>query len=153
LENLSIGCRASRLQFDPLFQKPVYIDSFPKLRAWYTQNQACIASTISSAYERKSIPQLANKILRIVCRKMTKVDNLSVSPQATSNSSMSGSPVGIQEDGCEGPPVTAWEILEAVPFVLETVLTACAHGRLSSRDLITGYILSIITSIQLISND
>ncbi|XP_051179961.1 mediator of RNA polymerase II transcription subunit 33A isoform X3 [Lolium perenne] len=138
LENLSIGCRASRLQFDPLFQKPVYIDSFPKLRAWYTQNQACIASTISSAYERKSIPQLANKILRIVCRKMTKVDNLSVSPQATSNSSMRGSPVGIQEDSCEGPPVTAWEILEAVPFVLETVLTACAHGRLSSRDLITG---------------
>jgi hypothetical protein len=138
---------ASMLQFDPLFQKPVYIDSFPKLRAWYSQNQACIASTISSAYERKSIPQLANKILRIVCRKMTKVDNLSVSPQATSNSSMSGSPVGIQEDGCEGPPVTAWEILEAVPFVLETVLTACAHGRLSSRDLITGNIRSIIISL------
>jgi hypothetical protein len=53
LENLSIGCRASTLQFDPLSQKPVYIDSFPKLRAWYIQNQACISSTISSAYESR----------------------------------------------------------------------------------------------------
>lgn len=138
LKNQSNGCTASTFPLDPSFQKPVYIDSFPKLRAWYFQNQACISSTISSAYERRSTPRLANMILRIVCRKMTKGGNLPISPQATSNSSMSGSPIGVQEDGSEGPPVTPWEVLEAVPFVLETVLTACAHGRLSSRDLTTG---------------
>ncbi|CAM0957186.1 unnamed protein product [Alopecurus aequalis] len=129
LKNPSNGCRASTLQFDTLFRKPVYIDSFPNLRAWYLQNQTCIASTISSAYKSKNIPRLANRILRIACRKITKDTNLS---------SMSGSPVSVQEDGCEGSPFTAWEVLEAVPFVLETVLTACAHGVLSSRDLTTG---------------
>jgi hypothetical protein len=52
---------------------------------------------------------------------------------------MSGSSLGTQDDVSQGPPATAWEVLEAVPFVLETVLAACAHGRLSSRDLITGF--------------
>ncbi|XP_044427997.1 mediator of RNA polymerase II transcription subunit 33A-like [Triticum aestivum] len=141
LKNPSNGCTVSTLQLDPSFKKPVYIDSLPKLRAWYFQNQACISSTISSAYERKSIPRLANKILGIVCRKMAKGCNPLVNLQATSNSSMSGSPLGAQEDGSEGPPVTPWEVLEVVPFVLETVLMACAHERFSSRDLITGYIL------------
>lgn len=139
LKNPSNVSRTSILQLDPSFQKPVYLDSFPKLRAWYFQNQACIASTLSSTYNRKSILQVANKILKNICRKMSKGGILPVSSQSTSNSSMSDSPVGLQEDVCQGPPVTAWEVLEAVPFVLETVLTACAHGRLSSRDLITGY--------------
>uniref|UniRef100_A0A0D9WF09 Mediator of RNA polymerase II transcription subunit 33A n=1 Tax=Leersia perrieri TaxID=77586 RepID=A0A0D9WF09_9ORYZ len=130
--------RSSILQLDPSFHKPVYIDSFPKLRAWYFQNQACIASTLSSAYKKKCILQVANMILKIICHKMSKGGIFPVSSQSTSNSSTSGSPLGVQEDLCQGPPATAWEVLEAVPFVLETVLTACAHGRLSSRDLITG---------------
>ncbi|EEE63201.1 hypothetical protein OsJ_18011 [Oryza sativa Japonica Group] len=130
--------RKSIFQLDPSFQKPVYIDSFPKLRAWYFQNQACIASTLSSSYKRKSILQVANKILKIVCHKMSKSGIPPVSSQSTSSSSMSGSSLGTQDDVSQGPPATAWEVLEAVPFVLETVLAACAHGRLSSRDLITG---------------
>ncbi|KAF0927619.1 hypothetical protein E2562_035227 [Oryza meyeriana var. granulata] len=138
LKSLCDVSRKSILQLEPSFQKSVYIDSFPKLRAWYFQNQACIASTLSSSYKKKSILQLANKILKIFCHKMSKSGIPPVSSQSTSSSSMSGSPLGAQDDECQGPPATAWEVLEAVPFVLETVLAACAHGRLSSRDLITG---------------
>ncbi|GMH21869.1 hypothetical protein Nepgr_023712 [Nepenthes gracilis] len=32
----------------------------------------------------------------------------------------------------------AWDILEAVPFVVDVALTACAHGQLPPRDLATG---------------
>jgi hypothetical protein len=32
----------------------------------------------------------------------------------------------------------AWDILEAIPFVVDAALTACAHGRLSPRELATG---------------
>ncbi|KAG8085126.1 hypothetical protein GUJ93_ZPchr0010g10160 [Zizania palustris] len=135
--------RTSILKLDPSFEKPVYIDSFPKLRAWYFQNQACIASTFSSACKRKNILQVANNILKFTCNKMSKGDIPPVSSQSTSSSSMSGSTFGVQEDVCQGLPATAWEVLEAVPFVLETVLTACGHGRLSSRDLITGLYLAL----------
>ncbi|KAL6865104.1 hypothetical protein ACP4OV_016255 [Aristida adscensionis] len=124
-------------QLDPLFQKPVYVDSFPKIRAWYFQNQACVAS-IPSSCNRTSVLHVANMILRVVCGKMTKVGILSVSSQSTSNSSMNSSSAGVHEDICQWPLVPAWDVLEAVPFVLEALLTACAHGRLSSRDLITG---------------
>jgi hypothetical protein len=56
---------------------------------------------------------------------------------STSSSSVSGSSVNASDDSFQRPSVPAWEFLEAVPFVLEAVLTACAHGRLSSRDLTT----------------
>lgn len=42
------------------------------------------------------------------------------------------------EDALQRPMLPAWEVLEAIPFVLEAILTACVHGRLSSRDLTTG---------------
>jgi hypothetical protein len=34
--------------------------------------------------------------------------------------------------------VPAWDILEAIPFVLVASLNACAYGRLSTRELATG---------------
>jgi len=141
LKNLSNVSKSSILQFDPLFQKPVYIDSFPKLRAWYFQNQACIASTLSTVYNRPNVLHVANIILKIICHKVSTCPPcvLSVNPQSTSNSSMGSPPPGVKEDICQWPTLPAWEVLEAVPFVLEAVLTACAHGRLSSRDLITGH--------------
>lgn len=139
LKNLSNVSKSSIFQLDPSFQKPVYIDSFPKLRAWYFQNQACIASTLSSAYNRPSVLCVANIILKIICHKVSKGGILSVNPQSTSNSSISP-PQDVQEDMCQWPTLPAWEVLEAVPFVLEAVLTACANGRLSSRDLVTGYV-------------
>ncbi|XP_066366778.1 mediator of RNA polymerase II transcription subunit 33A-like isoform X2 [Miscanthus floridulus] len=139
LKNLSNVTQSSIFKLDIPFQKPVYIDSFPKLRAWYFQNQACIASTLSSACSRTTVLHVANMILKIICHnKVPKGGVLSVNPQSTENSSTSSSPSGVQEDMCQWPTLPAWEILEAVPFVLEAVLTSCAHGRLSSRDLVTG---------------
>uniref|UniRef100_A0A0A9GI71 Uncharacterized protein n=1 Tax=Arundo donax TaxID=35708 RepID=A0A0A9GI71_ARUDO len=49
--------------------QPVYIDSFPKLRAWYFQNQACIASTLSGLCNKNPVHQVANKILTMICQK------------------------------------------------------------------------------------
>ncbi|XP_073105034.1 mediator of RNA polymerase II transcription subunit 33A isoform X2 [Elaeis guineensis] len=118
--------------------QPVYIDSFPKLRAWYFQNQACIASTLSGLCNKNPVHQVANKILKMIYRKMTKAGTVSGNPSSTSSSSISGSPVHTTEDAHQRPTLPAWEFLEAVPFVLEALLTACAHGRLSSRDLTTG---------------
>ncbi|XP_025805913.1 mediator of RNA polymerase II transcription subunit 33A-like isoform X3 [Panicum hallii] len=139
LKNLSNVSKSSIFQLDPSLQKPVYIDSFPKLRAWYFQNQACIASTLSTVYNRPNVLHVANNILKIICHKVPKDGILSVNPQSTSNSSMGSSPPpGVPEDMCQWPTLPAWDVLEAIPFVLEAVLTACAHGRLSSRDLITG---------------
>jgi hypothetical protein len=139
LKSLSSLSGTTIFLLDPSLEKPVYIDSFPKLRACYFQNQACIASTLSNVCKKTSVVHIANMMLKIMCRKMSKGGGLSLNPQPTSNSSMSSSPPGVQEDNCQWPCVPAWEVLEAVPFVLEAVLTACAHGKISSRDLITGY--------------
>lgn len=135
--------------------QPVYIDSFPKLRAWYFQNQACIASPLSGLCNKNPVHQVANKILNMICRKMTKGGVGQGNPSSTSSSSVSGSPVSSSEDALQRPVLPAWEFLEAVPFVLEAVLTACAHGRLSSRDLTTGekhYIMVFLFPFTFICN-
>ncbi|KAH7667436.1 hypothetical protein IHE45_12G057800 [Dioscorea alata] len=118
--------------------QPVYIDSFPKLRSWYFQNQACVASTLSGLCSKNPVHQVANKILNMLCRKMTNRGTMSSVPTSTSGSCVTDSPGNSAEDTCQMPLLPAWEVLEAIPFVLEAVLTACAHGKLSSRDLITG---------------
>ncbi|URE44240.1 hypothetical protein MUK42_13639 [Musa troglodytarum] len=119
-------------------RRPVYIDSFPKLRAWYFQNQACIASILSGMCNKDPVHQTANKILNMIYRKMSKNGPVSGNPSSNSSSCISGSPVNMTEDSLQRLMLPGWEILEAIPFVLEAVLTACAHGRLSSRDLTTG---------------
>ncbi|XP_020521729.1 mediator of RNA polymerase II transcription subunit 33A isoform X2 [Amborella trichopoda] len=116
-------------------QHSIYIDSFPKLRAWYRQNQACIASTLSGLCSGNPVHQVANKILSMIYKKMNKggVNG----PNTPSSGSLSGSPRNGEDSG-QRPMIPAWEVLEAIPFVLEAVLTACAHRKLSSRDLTTG---------------
>lgn len=118
--------------------QPIYVDSFPKLGTWYLQNQACIASTLSGLSSKNPVHLVANKILNMMDRKMSKEGNISGNPSSTSSGSISESPVSTTEDAYQRPLIPAWDFLEAVPFVLEAVLTACANGRLSSRDLITG---------------
>ncbi|XP_020695036.1 mediator of RNA polymerase II transcription subunit 33A-like isoform X3 [Dendrobium catenatum] len=118
--------------------QPVYIDSFPKLGTWYLQNKACIASTLSGLCSKSPVHLVANKILNMICSKMSNGRNIAGNPSSTSGSSISESPVSAAEDAYQRPLLPAWDILEAVPFVLEAVLTACANGRLSSRDLVTG---------------
>ncbi|KAL5974895.1 hypothetical protein ACLOJK_031569 [Asimina triloba] len=123
---------------DGLPTRPVYIDSFPKLRAWYRQNQACVASTLSGLCSGNPVHQVANKILSMIYWKMTKGGSASASSSNPSSGTVSGSPVSSGDEAYQRPMLPAWEVLEAIPFVLEAVLTACAHGRLSSRDLTTG---------------
>ncbi|KAI7735270.1 hypothetical protein M8C21_009404 [Ambrosia artemisiifolia] len=41
------------------------------------------------------------------------------------------------EDASLRPKLPAWDILEAVPFVVDAALTACTHGILSPRELCT----------------
>ncbi|XP_078177877.1 mediator of RNA polymerase II transcription subunit 33A-like isoform X2 [Carex rostrata] len=134
--------RNGRVSLQDPNAKPVYIESFPKLRAWYFQNQACISSTPSGLSNKNPVHQVANMILNMVWTG----SGSSGSVNSFSNSSSSGSingvlPVsgsGTTEESCQRPTLPAWEILEAIPFVLEAALTACASGQLSSRDLTTG---------------
>ncbi|KAH7846475.1 hypothetical protein Vadar_014424 [Vaccinium darrowii] len=118
--------------------KPIYIDSYPKLRAWYCQNRSCIASTLSGLCSGNPVHQVANKIMKMICWKFTKTGTVSTDSSVLPNSSIGGPSASIGEDAYHRPMLPAWEVLEAIPFVLEALLTACAHGRLSSRDLTTG---------------
>lgn len=104
----------------------VTLDSFPKLKAWYTQHQACIASTLSGLVRGNPVHQVADQLLNIMFKKYPK------------NSSSSGSS---NSGGEEKPVLPAWDIIAAVPFVVDEVLNACSYGRLTPRDLTTGIYL------------
>ncbi|KAM7263346.1 hypothetical protein ACFE04_001029 [Oxalis oulophora] len=116
--------------------KPVYVDDYPKLRDWCSQNNSCLASTLSGLSNGNPVHQVANKILSMIYCKMNKSGPSVVGNPSTSSNSNSTSSAG--EETNQRPLYPAWEVLEAIPFVLEAILTACAYGRLSSRDLTTG---------------
>lgn len=59
----------------------------------------------------------------------------SVTPTTSGSSNSSGSAL---DDAVMKLKVPTWDILEATLFVLDAALTACAHGRLSPRELATG---------------
>ncbi|KAJ1695236.1 hypothetical protein LUZ63_011934 [Rhynchospora breviuscula] len=144
---------------DPLDHLPhrsIYIDSFPKLRAWYFQNQACVASILSGLCNPRPVLDVTNKIFNMIFWKENKggqgvlhnscldsnTDTSSHSSR-TSTTSLHGSSqstsTSISEDEDQVLPLLpAWQVLEAIPIVLEAFLTACANGRLSSRQLTTG---------------
>ncbi|XP_048141883.1 mediator of RNA polymerase II transcription subunit 33A-like isoform X2 [Rhodamnia argentea] len=117
----------------------VYIDNYPRLRAWYCQNRICIASPLSGVCSGSPVHQVANKILSMIYWKMTRSTSSSGNSSTTPpNSGVGGSPISAGEEPYQRPVLCAWEVLEAIPFVLEAILSACAYGRLSSRDLTTG---------------
>ncbi|KAF7144271.1 hypothetical protein RHSIM_Rhsim05G0234500 [Rhododendron simsii] len=118
--------------------KFIYIDSYPNLRAWYCQNRSCVASTVSGLSSGNPVHQVADKILTMIFWRITKSGTMSSNSSVLPSSSIAGPSASTGEDACQRPVLPAWEVLEAIPFVLEAVLTACAHGRLSSRDLTTG---------------
>ncbi|KAJ3684239.1 hypothetical protein LUZ61_013403 [Rhynchospora tenuis] len=139
--------------FQDLRYRSVYVDMFPKLRAWYLENQAYLAPGILGSCHPNSMHKVSNKILIFVCRNMNKgkwpmpgsgsscstITSTGSSTSSTSIGSASGSSWGIYEDEYHNPPLyPAWELLEAVPCVLEAILTACARGQISSCDLTTG---------------
>ncbi|EOY10864.1 Reduced epidermal fluorescence 4, putative isoform 1 [Theobroma cacao] len=118
--------------------KPIYIDYFPKLRAWYCQNRSCIASTLSGLCSGNPVHEVANKILSMIYRKMAESGASQGDSATPSSSSICGSLASSREDVYQIPMLSAWDVLEATPFVLEAILTACAYERLSSRDVTTG---------------
>lgn len=114
--------------------EPVFMDSFPKLNIWYRQHQECLASTRSALAPGGSVLQIVDALLSMMCRKISKSAQ-SLTPTTSGSSNSSGSSL---DDILMKLKVPAWDILEAAPFVLDAALTACAHGRLSPRELATG---------------
>ncbi|XP_028761050.1 mediator of RNA polymerase II transcription subunit 33A isoform X2 [Neltuma alba] len=110
----------------------VFVDSFPKLKVWYRQHQACIASTLSGLVKGTPFHQIVEGLLNMMFKKIKKGSQASVTSGSSSSSGAAN------EDASMRPKLPAWDILEAVPFVVDAVLTACAHGRLSPRELATG---------------
>ncbi|KAF8394464.1 hypothetical protein HHK36_020672 [Tetracentron sinense] len=114
--------------------QPIFVDSFPKLKLWYRQHQACIASTLSGLVHGTPVHQIVEVLLNMMFKKINKGGTQST-PRTSGSSSSSG--LGC-EDTSLRPKLPAWDILEAVPFVVDAALTACAHERLSPRELATG---------------
>ncbi|CAN8258357.1 unnamed protein product [Cochlearia groenlandica] len=107
--------------------QPVFVDSFPKLKIWYRQHQRCIASTLSGLTHGSPVHQTVEALLNMMFRKVKG-----------SNSGTSSSSGAASEDSIPRPEFPAWDILKAVPYVVDAALTACTHGRLSPRELATG---------------
>lgn len=124
--------------FESASVKPVCIDSFPKLRALYCQYKSCVASALSGLSTGNSIHQTATLILSMIYQKLTKGGIPSSNSSSPTSSNACSSLINSGEEAFQRPVLPAWEVMEAIPFVLEAILTACVHGRLSSRDLTTG---------------
>lgn len=113
---------------------PIFLDSFPKLKFWYQQHQECIASTLSGLEHGTPVHQLVDALLNMMLRKINR-SGTPLTPTTSAGTNSSGSGV---EEVLVRLRLPAWDILEATPFVLDAALTACAHGRLSPRELATG---------------
>ncbi|KAJ0976074.1 hypothetical protein J5N97_018039 [Dioscorea zingiberensis] len=117
---------------------PIFVDSFPKLKVWYRQHQACLASTLSGLVHGTPVHQNVDVLLSMMFRKMNKGTNQTVGSATSGTSSLSSSSGPGSEESSHRPKLPAWDIMEAVPFVVDAALTACSHGRLSPRELATG---------------
>uniref|UniRef100_A0A1J3IQ93 Mediator of RNA polymerase II transcription subunit 33A n=1 Tax=Noccaea caerulescens TaxID=107243 RepID=A0A1J3IQ93_NOCCA len=113
--------------------QPVFVDSFPKLKIWYRQHQRCIASTLSGLTHGSPVHQTVEALLNMMFRKVRGSQTLNPVNSGTSSSSGAAS-----EDSVPRPELPAWDILKAVPYVVDAALTACSHGSLSPRELATG---------------
>ncbi|KAL3531373.1 hypothetical protein ACH5RR_010695 [Cinchona calisaya] len=124
--------RLSRLS-TPSAREPINMDSFPKLKQWYRQHLACIASTLSGLVPGTPVHQIVDSLLTM----MFKRTNRSGPPMTPTSGSNQSSGTGV-DDFALRLKIPAWDILEAIPFVLDAALTACGHGTLSPRELATG---------------
>lgn len=120
---------------------PIFVDYFPKLKLWYRLHQACLASTLSGLKHGTPVHRNVDSLLNMMFRKINRGGNQSF---VSGSSSLSSSSVTGSEDLCSWPKLPAWDIMEAVPFVVDATLTACSHGRLSPRELATGMVNFIL---------
>jgi hypothetical protein len=112
---------------------PIFFYSFPKLKVWYQQHLACVASPLSRL-EHTPVHHIVDELLKIMFSNICK-GSQSVHSVTSGSSDFSGTK---DEDALLRLKLTAWDILEAVPFVVDVVLTACDNGKLSPRGLATG---------------
>lgn len=133
--SLTEECKSNRLSrlCSPSSREPIFIDSFPKLKNWYRQHQACIASTLSGLVPGTPVHQIVDALLAMMFRRINR--GTQTTPTTSGSSSSSGTGL---DDFHFHLKLPAWDILEAVPFVLDAALTACGHGTLSPRELATG---------------
>ncbi|KAK3193880.1 hypothetical protein Dsin_025190 [Dipteronia sinensis] len=113
---------------------PIFMDSFPQLKRWYRQHQECIVSTLCGLVQGTTVHQVVDALLNMMFRKINR-SGTPLTPPTSGSTNSSGSGV---EDTSIRLKVPAWDILQATPFVLDAALTACAHGKLSPRELATG---------------
>ncbi|XP_051118470.1 mediator of RNA polymerase II transcription subunit 33A-like isoform X2 [Andrographis paniculata] len=121
---------------NPSCRDPIFMDSFPNLKRWYRKHQECIACVLSSLVPGNPVHHIVEALLNKMFRKINRggpTPTLSATTSGSSSSSASGI-----DDYSLGLKIPAWDILEAVPFVLDAALTACAHGKVSPRELTTG---------------
>ncbi|KAI5680325.1 hypothetical protein M9H77_01552 [Catharanthus roseus] len=97
-------------------------------------HQACIASTLSGLVPGTPIHQIVDALLAMMFRRINRGAQ-PIIPATSGSSNSSGTGL---DDFHIHLKLPAWDILEAVPFVLDAVLTACGHGTLSPRELATG---------------
>ncbi|KAK8966785.1 Mediator of RNA polymerase II transcription subunit 33A [Platanthera guangdongensis] len=117
--------------------QPIFVDSFPKLKVWYRQHQACLASTLSGLVHGTPVHQNVDGLLNMMFRKISRGHGQSAGP-GISGSSLSNSSAPGSEDYYARPMLPAWDIMEAVPFVVDAALSACSHDKLFPRELATG---------------
>ncbi|KAI6695615.1 hypothetical protein NL676_023325 [Syzygium grande] len=113
--------------------EPLFMESFPKLKRWYRQHQKCISSTLSGLVHGTNVHQIVEALLSMMFRKIVRGGPVTPTTSGSSNSSGSAA-----EELAIRLKVPAWDILEATPFVLDAALAACAHGRVSPREMATG---------------
>lgn len=117
-------------------KESVYMNSFPKLYFWYKKHQECIASIRSGLGPGGPANQIVDALLSMMFWKLHD-GSVPLTPATLGNNGSSGS-VYTLDEALIKLKVPAWDILEAIPYVLDASLNACAHGKISSRALSTG---------------
>lgn len=116
-----------------LSERPILLDSFPKLKSWYMQHIACIASTLSGISQGTSVHRHVDELFNFMFK-----DKDQGRESLDCNTSGSCSPSREADEYTYLSKLPAWDILAAVQHVVDAALTACANGRLSPRKLATG---------------
>ncbi|KAL6293326.1 hypothetical protein ACE6H2_001468 [Prunus campanulata] len=111
--------------------QPIFVYSFPKLKSWYMQHNACIASTLSGLPRRTPVHHHVDELLNMMFKEKEE-------GRQSADTSASGCSSKEANEDTFLSQLPAWDILAAVPFVADAALTACANGILSPRKLATG---------------